>query len=167
MDSVFGIGAPELVVILILAGIVMGPHRIRQVALWLGKTTAALQSISRSFVRQLNAELAAVDGSGDLRETMSEVKELRKQITDLRREITSGAMAPIQESQKMLRDSKDMVERSIAPPSLKTSNSESADGESETSAATEPASPGKQEATSEPATPVELPNLVEVPDDPE
>ncbi len=150
MDSVFGIGAPELIVILLLAGIVMGPQRIRHVALWLGKTTAALQSISRGFVRQLNAELDAVDGGGDLRDTMNEVKELRQQITDLRREITRGTIAPINESKQILKESQQMVERSIAPPSLKRTNSGASDD-------------GDQEASSTP----ELPKLVEVPDDPE
>jgi Sec-independent protein translocase protein TatA len=161
MDSVFGIGAPELIVILILAGVVMGPHRIRQVALWLGRTTAALQSISRGFVRQLNAELDAVDGGGDLRDTMSEVKELRKQITDLRREITAGAMAPIEESKQILKDSQKMVEQSIAPPSLISSNNESPEDVPDSPAVSE------QPAPSDVPAPSELPNLVEVPDDPE
>ena len=57
MDSFFGIGAPELVLILIIASMVMGPKRIGQTARWLGRTTAQLQNISRSFIRQLNAEL--------------------------------------------------------------------------------------------------------------
>ncbi|MCP5098981.1 MAG: twin-arginine translocase subunit TatB, partial [Chloroflexi bacterium] len=61
MDSFFGIGFPELVTILILAGIVMGPARIGRVARWLGRTTAQLQTISRGFMRQLSAELESVD----------------------------------------------------------------------------------------------------------
>jgi Sec-independent protein translocase protein TatA len=157
MDSVFGIGAPELIVILILAGVVMGPHRIREVALWLGRTTAALQSISRGFVRQLNAELDAVDGGGDLRSTMTEVKDLQQQIKDLRKELTTAAITPVregkeilEESKQILQESQEMVQQSIAPPSLRPSNSDVAkDG---------------QEATTEPA---ELPKLVDVADDPE
>jgi Sec-independent protein translocase protein TatA len=150
MDSVFGIGAPELLLILLLAGIVMGPQRIRQVALWLGRTTAQLQSTSRGFVRQLNAELDAVDGGGDLRDTMSEVNELRRQIKDLRREITSAAISPVQQSQNMLQESRQMLENSIKPPSndVEQADTEEVQEETDLSAAT-------------------LPNLLEVPDDPE
>lgn len=155
MDSVFGIGAPELIAILLLAGIVMGPQRIRQVALWLGKTTAYLQSISRGFVRQLNAELDAVDGGGELRDTMNEVKDLRRQIQDLRREITTGAISPIRESQEILQESRDLIEHSIAPPSLKSSNNQAARDEE-----------NKVEIGDDP-TPPSLPNLLPVPDDPE
>lgn len=156
MDSVFGIGAPEIVVILLLAGIVMGPHRIRQVALWLGKTTATLQSISRGFVRQLNAELDAVDGSGDLRGTMEEVKQLRQQVRDLRRELTSSTMSPINESKQILKESQQMVEQSIAPPSLKSIRAGAAEDGQQASSTPQA-----------PSTPSELPKPVEVPDDPE
>lgn len=152
MDSLFGIGAPELIVILLLSGIVMGPHRIRKVALWLGRTTAQLQSISRSFVRQLNAELDSVDGGGDLRDTMNEVRELRRQLKDLRREITSTAVAPIQEGKEMLRDSRQMIQNSIAPPSIASAPSDGA----ETKDATD-----REEISSD------LPKPLEIPEDPE
>ena len=62
MDSVFGIGLPEFILIMLIAGIVMGPERIARTARWLGKTTAQLQAISRGFVRQLTAE---IDGADD------------------------------------------------------------------------------------------------------
>ena len=157
MDSVFGIGAPELVLILLLAGIVMGPHRIRQVALWLGRTTAQLQAISRGFARQLNAELDTVDQGGDLRDTMNEMKELRRQITDLRKEITGAAISPVRESQDMLRESQNMlleskaiIQNSIKPPKIAPSEEGKPNSEIEKE-----------------ATPLGLPNLIEVPDDPE
>lgn len=157
MDSLFGIGAPELIVILLLSGIVMGPHRIRQVALWLGRTTAQLQSISRSFVRQLNAELDSVDGGGDLRDTMNEVRELRRQLKDLRREITSTAVAPIQEGKEMLRDSRQMIQNSIAPPSIAPPSIASAPSDgAETKDATD-----REEISSD------LPKPLEIPEDPE
>jgi len=60
MDSFFGIGAPELILILVIAGLVMGPERIGRTARWLGRTTAQLQGISRSFMRQLNADLDGI-----------------------------------------------------------------------------------------------------------
>ena len=86
MDSIFGIGIPELIVVLLLAGLVMGPQRIRQVALTLGRITAQLQKVSREFGRQLNAELDALD-DGSLRDTMDDVLQLQKEVDELRREL--------------------------------------------------------------------------------
>lgn len=116
MDSFFGIGAPELILILFLAGIVLGPQRIRQVAYWLGKTTAQLQGIARGFSRQLNAELDAVDGGGELRDTMKEMQDLRRQMADLRREVTSIASVPFEESRRAVQESQKLSENSIRPP---------------------------------------------------
>ncbi len=153
MDSFFGIGAPELVLILLLAGLVLGPQRIRQVAHWLGKTTAQLQAIARSFSRQLNAELDAVDGSGELQETMKEMKELRKQIADLRREVTSAAAQPFEEGRRALQDGQKVLNNSIKPPTLgpKPENSEKSEPR--------PATEDESLAT--------LPNLLDVADDPD
>ncbi len=50
MDSFFGIGLPEFVLILVIAGMVMGPERIVRMARSLGVVTARLQNISRSFL---------------------------------------------------------------------------------------------------------------------
>jgi Sec-independent protein translocase protein TatA len=123
MDSFFGIGAPELIFILILAGLVLGPHRIRQVAFWLGKTTAQLQTISRGFMAQLNKELDSVD-SGELREAMKEVQDLRGQMAELRHEITHSMSNPMQEAQAALDEGKDALNQTILPPSLSTKQDE-------------------------------------------
>jgi Sec-independent protein translocase protein TatA len=88
MDSFFGIGFPELVVILLLAGLVMGPHHIRQVARTLGRLVAQMQTISREFARQLNAELDALD-SEEVRGTMEDMKALRREVDELRRQVRS------------------------------------------------------------------------------
>lgn len=114
MDSFFGIGFPELVLILIVAGIVMGPERIGMAARWLGRTTAQLQKISRGFVRQLNQEL---DNSGDgqaIKETMQELQKLRKELTDLRGEVTQTTTDATQAGRKAF----DEIGNSIKPPNL-------------------------------------------------
>ena len=159
MDSIFGIGAPELILILILAGIVMGPQRISQVARWLGKTTAQLQAISRNFMRQLNAELAA-DERGELKSALEEVQALRRQINELRSEITSVATAPIQEGKKIVQESQQLAQQAVTLPE----NDEEA---AETAVPTP--KPPKPEIKNQIAPPhlTQLPNLVEVPDDPE
>lgn len=175
MDSFFGIGAPELIVILILAGIVMGPQRIRQVALWLGKTTAQLQAISRGFVRQLNAELDSVDQGGELKSTMKEVQELRRQVSNLRRELTSSALGTVNAGQSAIDESRQLIENSIMPPELADDDGNSpapSTNAEEKDVASQPEAPAGEDETSLPAaagqsTPARLPNLLHVPDDPE
>lgn len=161
MDSFFGIGLSELVLILIVAGIVMGPERIGQTARWLGRTTAQLQKISRGFMRQLNQEL---DNSGDgqaLRETMQEIQQLRRELTDLRGEVTQTT----REATRAGKQAMDDINNSIKPPSLKLppppppQNSATTNGK--VAAADE-----KSETVNDTAVP-RLPELLEVPDDPE
>jgi Sec-independent protein translocase protein TatA len=64
MDNIFGIGLPEFILILVIAGMVMGPERIVRAARSFGRLAARMQSVSRSFIRQLNAELESVDQDG-------------------------------------------------------------------------------------------------------
>lgn len=152
MDTFFNIGGWEILVILIIAGIVMGPKRIRDIAYWLGKMTTQMRQISQGFMRQLNAELDAVD-SGEMRAAMQDVKDLQRQIQELRQEVTGVAIGTLNSGQDALREGRDMVENSIAPPSP---------------AADKP-------PTAKPAAPVVtsngssngLPKPIEVPDDPE
>lgn len=116
MDNLFGIGMPELILILIIAGVVMGPERIGKVARWLGKTSAQLQLISRSFMRQLNNELDGLDDGRALREAMNEVQALRQELQSLRQEFTSVTTSAAQEGKAALED----IENSIQPPSLQS-----------------------------------------------
>lgn len=160
MDSFFGIGAAELVVILFLAGIVMGPKRIRQVAFWLGKVTAQLQAISRGFTRQLNAELSAIDGEGDMKDAWGEVQDLRQQLADLKREITSVATQPMVEGQQAVGEAKSAVDNTIRPPNLGPENW--------ISKANEQQQPEPQKGeSSKNGESKDLPSIVEISDDPE
>lgn len=165
MDSVFGIGAPELIVILLLAGIVMGPHRIHQVARWLGRVTAQFQAIARGFARQLSAELDAVDQGGEIKGAMHDVQDLQRQITELRRELASVSRGTVQESKKVMRENQQLVEETIKSPmreaseALEQTPSPQDDGNSASSSASE-ASDGES------AKPSKLPEPIEVPDDP-
>lgn len=162
MDSFFGIGFPELVLILIVAGIVMGPERIGQTARWLGRTTAQLQKISRGFVRQLNQEL---DSSGDgqaVKETMQELQQLRKELTDLRGEVTKTTKDATLSGRKAVED----IQNSIKPPNMKPptlpvppKNEGETDGESDNAN-------GNNGATGSTAVP-KLPTPLDIPDDPE
>lgn len=160
MDSFFGIGPAELVVILFLAGIVMGPKRIRQVAFWLGKVTAQLQSISRGFTRQLNAELSAIDDGGEMKDAWGEVQDLRNQLADLKREITSVASQPLIDGQQAVQEAKNAVDNTIRPPNLGAENWIT-NSDSEQQATSEK---GEQSQNGESS---DLPSIIEVSDDPE
>jgi Sec-independent protein translocase protein TatA len=152
MDNLFGIGMPELILILIIAGVVMGPERIGKVARWLGKTSAQLQLISRSFIRQLNNELDGLDDGRALRDAMDEMQSLRQELQSLRQEFTSVTTAAAQEGKAAL----DEIENSIQPPSLKPAKT---DG---------PTSGASNGTHTPPATAVpDLPRPLDVPGDSE
>jgi sec-independent protein translocase protein TatB len=146
MDSVFGIGLPELVVILMLAGLVMGPHRIRQVARTLGYWTAQLQSISRQFARQLNSELDSLD-SGEMKGTLRDVRELQRELEALRSELGQTSRSVVQEGKDAMKDAEESVKGSTSP---------NKNGLPEANVDVET---GSEEPP--------LPRLLEVPDDPE
>lgn len=151
MDSFFGIGLPELIFILILAGLIMGPHRIRQVARSLGRFVAQVQGLSRQFTQQLNAELDALD-SDDVRGAIDEMKELRRQLADLRGQIGSLPAEMSREGKKAVKEGQATL----------------AGKDSEKPAGSQVSSNGKSaEPADIPADSMNLPRPIEVPDDPE
>lgn len=157
MDSFFGIGAPELILILLLAGIVMGPERIGKVARWLGKTTAQLQSISRQFMRQLNAELTAADQGEELKGAMDDIKALQRQVNQLKNELKSSTMKPFEDGRAAINESRQMIgdtAKMLQQPLSITDERENLPADNKIA----PPMPDPNQP---------LPNLVDVPDDPE
>ena len=149
MDSFFGIGLPELVLILILAGLVLGPHRIRQVAYTFGKVTAQLQVVSRQFMRQLNAELDSLD-DGSVRDTMQDVRDLQKEVEALRQELSQVP--------KSLRiDSQNIVEE--AETAMSGDSTSKANGSEISNDGVQPESTPEEKPS--------LPNALDIPSDPE
>lgn len=157
MDSFFGIGAPELFLILLLAGIVMGPERIGRVARWLGKTTAQLQSISRQFVRQLNAELTAADQGEDLKGAMDDIRALQRQVTELRDELKATARKPVEDGRAAIRESRQMIGDTAKMLQKPVAITDEREGPAEENKIVPPMPDPNQP----------LPNLIDVPDDPE
>ncbi|HID52470.1 MAG TPA: hypothetical protein EYP41_10570 [Anaerolineae bacterium] len=167
MGNFFDIGLSELILILVMAGVVMGPERIVLIARWLGKTTAQLQSISRAFVRQLHAELDGTDDDDAFRDVMAELQGLRSELESLKGEFTSIATGTVQESRDVIQE----IENSIKPPSLMppemttiaTAASPAQNGDKNNiSANGADESDDKTTAASPP-----LPNILEIPEDPE
>jgi Sec-independent protein translocase protein TatA len=128
----------------------MGPERIAKVARWFGLTLARFQAESRSFLRQLNAELEAADEKGELRAAAEEMRALRRQMDEIQAELKAAAVGPARDVQRPARDAKAEIENSIRPPSL---------------AAPSPDGNGGTDSIRPPA--LNLPNRVDIPDDPE
>jgi len=61
MDSIFGIGMNELVIIFLLAAIVLGPERLVRVAREAGKLIRNLKAYFASFTDELKSELDVLD----------------------------------------------------------------------------------------------------------
>lgn len=119
MDNIFGVGLPELILILVIAGMVMGPERIVRAARSFGQLTAKMQAISRSFIRQLNAELESVDQGGQLKGTAAELNNIRREIAELQRELLSVTAGLSTETQTAHRALKKETENAILPPELR------------------------------------------------
>ncbi len=147
MDSFFGIGLPELIVILLLAGIIMGPQRIRKVAYTLGRVTAQLQAVSRQFARQLNAELDSLEDKS-VKDAVRDVRDLQREVESLRRELRQMPKAMFGEGQNVVKEAEAAMKP--APTSDKSK------------AAPQSSPPESPEAEKPP-----LPKVVDVPGDPD
>ena len=161
MDSFFGIGLPELVFILLIAGLMMGPHRIRQVARMLGRITAQLQRISREFTRQLNAELDAID-SGDMKGALRDVKSLQQEVEALRQELSQVPRTLREQGEAVIAEGKQVVSEGESALKGTTAKKESTTASRESSeSSTEEVSAVNGEKQPR------LPKAIEVPEDPE
>lgn len=154
MDSIFGIGPLELALILIIAGIVMGPERMVHAARWFGQTVAQMQSISKGLQAQLEREVGSLDEGGQLRETVNELKSLQREVSELRQQVDNTAVSMINETQTELNE----IENSILPPTLARTN--------EKNTAVSPP-PKLAETNPRPANQPDLPRVLAIPDDPE
>jgi sec-independent protein translocase protein TatB len=61
MDGIFGIGGNELIVIILLAAIVLGPERLARSARQIGRFIKNVKSYLSSLSSELQAELQVLD----------------------------------------------------------------------------------------------------------
>jgi sec-independent protein translocase protein TatB len=61
MDGIFGVGGNELIVILLLAAIVLGPERLARVAREVGRFVKNVKAYFHSLSSELKAELDVLD----------------------------------------------------------------------------------------------------------
>jgi sec-independent protein translocase protein TatB len=71
--DLFGIGTTELVVILLLAAIVLGPERLARTARELGKFTRNAKAYIGSFSEELKGELDVLDDLKKVKEDMDKI----------------------------------------------------------------------------------------------
>lgn len=65
--DIFGFGGPEVLVIIILAGFVLGPERMVRAARQMGKYTHDLKEYVSTFTKELKTELDLVDQVKDIK----------------------------------------------------------------------------------------------------
>ena len=79
----FGIGFPELVVILAVALIVLGPQRLPEVARMLGRAYAQLRRASEEFQNTIRQDLAALERQEDVNRNKAVAQEIRERCADV------------------------------------------------------------------------------------
>ena len=152
MDSIFGIGPLELALILIIAGVVMGPERMVRTARWLGQTVAQMQAISQNLRSQLENEVDGLDDDGQLRETLAEMRTLQREVSELRQQVQNTAVTTLTgtANKPQATPAPTEPENSIRPPQADT-----------------PPLPTKPNGIAPNGHTVDLPQLLDVPEDPE
>lgn len=68
MDNIMGIGSSELIIILVLAAIILGPERLARTARELGKFIRNVKNYFNSLSGELKAELDVLDEVNKLKE---------------------------------------------------------------------------------------------------
>lgn len=71
----FGIGMPEMIIILVIALIVIGPHKLPELARSLGKGLAEFKRASEDFQRNIQEEARKVEMQDAEKKTSAEMAE--------------------------------------------------------------------------------------------
>jgi sec-independent protein translocase protein TatA len=83
----FGIGMPELVVILVIALVVIGPHKLPELARSLGKGLAEFKRASEDFKRDLDLEAKKHD--------QAEKERIAREAAAKEAEMAAGEKEPV------------------------------------------------------------------------
>jgi sec-independent protein translocase protein TatA len=79
----FGIGLPELLVIMVLALLVLGPERLPEMARLLGRAYAQLRRASEEFQNTIRQDIAAIERQEDVNRNKAVAQELRERFAEL------------------------------------------------------------------------------------
>ena len=78
-----GVGFPELVLILVVALLVLGPQRLPEVARMLGRAYGQLRRASEEFQNTIRQDLAALERQDDVNRNKAVAQELRERFADV------------------------------------------------------------------------------------
>jgi Tat protein translocase TatB subunit len=91
----FGIGLPELVMILVLGLLVLGPKRLPEVARMLGRFYGQLRRASEDFQRTMRQDLEALERQEDVDRNKAVRDELRERFASF-----DGVQTAIKEKER-------------------------------------------------------------------
>jgi sec-independent protein translocase protein TatB len=101
-----GIGLPELVIILIVAVIVVGPKRLPQVAVQIARVIRQLRGYATDVTAQMRSELD---------ELTREYEQVRKELNEVRQTATKDLDSVSREVDRTVRDAPAVIESSAEP----------------------------------------------------
>jgi sec-independent protein translocase protein TatB len=121
MNPLSSIGTGELILVLIIALIFLGPERLPEIARKVGETVRQFRGALDGMRSEFGEELASVEEmTKDLREGVKAVEDVRKLPQTLAREVSkplTEATAPVREvvkeAQKAVRDSTASIELEV------------------------------------------------------
>ena len=96
-----GIGMPEIVLIILIAVVVLGPERFPQAAVQVARAIKWLRSYATANTRDLRNEFA---------ELTREYEEMREELNEVRQAVGSGVSAATKEISKVIDETKPALE---------------------------------------------------------
>jgi sec-independent protein translocase protein TatA len=79
----FGIGLPELMLIMVLALLVLGPQRLPEVARMVGRAYGQLRRASEEFQNTIRQDIAAIERQEDVHRNQAVAQELRERFAEM------------------------------------------------------------------------------------
>ena len=102
----FGIGLPEIILILLIALIVVGPQRLPEVAVQIARAIRQLRGYATDATTQIRAELD---------ELTKEYDEVRKELRDFRQAVLKDVSSVSEDIDRTLQESQTSIEPSAEP----------------------------------------------------
>ncbi len=79
----FGIGLPELLLIMVLALLIVGPQRLPEVARMIGRAYGQLRRASEEFQNTIRQDIASLERQEDINRNKAVTEELRERFAEL------------------------------------------------------------------------------------
>ena len=102
-----GIGLPEIVLILVIAVIIVGPQRLPELAVQLARAIRFLRGYATDATAQMRTELDALT---------REYEDVRRELQEFRRSVGKDVSSVTQSLDKALQETQAVIESSAEPP---------------------------------------------------